>query len=317
MGKIEIGLRDNLTKTHFITIDINSNIEDFDFNQLKDDFEGELWGLITSNKSPVSAEKNEVSHYDKTLSYSANNLIDEFLKAFEQISKNPKRELSTTTEIRRIEKVIPIIETYRKLSTVGTATLLPSKAVLENYDIYENRFICFMLHHIHLIISNNLKFMSLQIKKLEKDIENIEEKIIILQDPDPKVNANIFYQDISFQEQKVNELQSKWKIIPEQLTPNAGAIFTQIKVKIGYKSNEDNSYWCKLNGNFCVCKFPKSLMEYLELESEYTFEVVYSEVGTVTSSSQKNFPKFEIADVRKIKNAKGEVMFRVCLETIL
>lgn len=308
LGKIEIGLRDDLTKTHFITIDINSNIEDFDFNQLKDDFEGELWSLITSNKSSVSAEKIEVTHYNKIFRYVKNNLIDEFLKAFDQISKNPKRELSTTREIRRIEKVIPIIETYRKLSTVGTATLLPSKAVLENYDIYENRFICFMLHHIHLIISNNLKFMFLQKKKLEKDIENVQKKIGRLQDPDPKVNEDVFNQEISFQEQKVNELQSKWKAISDELTLNTEATFTQIKVKLLSKYPIDiknNSCWCYLNGIFCSLKFPSNLnlMEYFDIETEFNFEAVYSEAETRTTN---NHPKFEITDVRKIESTEGQ-----------
>jgi hypothetical protein len=46
--------------------------------------------------------------------------IIEFIKAFDHIVKNPKRELSHTKEFRRTEKVIPIAETYRKLSTSGT-----------------------------------------------------------------------------------------------------------------------------------------------------------------------------------------------------
>ncbi|MFN5309032.1 MAG: hypothetical protein ACK5C0_06205, partial [Candidatus Kapaibacterium sp.] len=132
IGKIEIGLRDDFQKAHFITIDINSNIDDFDFAQLKNDFEGELWNLITSNKSNVTSKKIEIRYSDKIFRYAENKSIIEFINAFDQIAKNPKRELSRTKEFRKTEKVIPIAETYRKLSTTGTSTLLPSKALVEN-----------------------------------------------------------------------------------------------------------------------------------------------------------------------------------------
>jgi hypothetical protein len=158
IGKIEIGISENLQEIQqFITIDINSNIEDFDFDQLKNDFEGELWNLITSNKSIVTSEKIEIRFNNKIFRYPENQSIIKFLNIFDQIIKNPKRELAHAKEFRRIEKVIPITETYRKLSTDGTTTLLPSKAVLDNQDIYENRFVCFMLHSINTIVSKNIK----------------------------------------------------------------------------------------------------------------------------------------------------------------
>ncbi|MBK9352825.1 MAG: hypothetical protein IPN09_02270 [Bacteroidetes bacterium] len=119
--------------------------------------------LLLQNKSNVTLDKIEIKYCDKIIRFAENKLINEFLKEFDQIVKNPKRELSHTKEFRRMEKVIPIAETYRKLSTADTSTLLPSKAVLENYDIYENRFVCFMLHSIHLIVSKNINYTSLQI----------------------------------------------------------------------------------------------------------------------------------------------------------
>jgi hypothetical protein len=76
------------------------------------------------------------------------------MNAFEQISKNPKHELSSSSENRKIEKVIPIVETYRKISTSGMSKILPSKAVSEIYDVYENRAICSMLNRIYFILSN-------------------------------------------------------------------------------------------------------------------------------------------------------------------
>ena len=146
---------------------------------MKNDFEGELWNLITSNKSNVSSDKIEIRYCDKIFRYAENQSIIEFIKAFDHISKKPKRELSHTKELRRIEKVVPIAETYRKLSTAGTATLLPSKAALENHDIYENRFVCFMLHSIHLIVSKNIKYTSLQIGRLKNEIETLSQKDIV------------------------------------------------------------------------------------------------------------------------------------------
>ncbi len=211
IGKIEIGISENLNQIqYFVTIDINSNIDDFDFAQLKNDFEGELWNLITSNKSNVSSDKIEIRYCDKIFRYVENQSIIEFIKAFDHISKNPKRELSHTKELRRIEKVVPIAETYRKLSTAGTAILLPSKAALENHDIYENRFVCFMLHSIHLIVSKNIKYTSLQIGRLKNEIETLSQKITVLQDPDPKVNPEKIKDELLAQEGFLIEWKKQW-----------------------------------------------------------------------------------------------------------
>src|SRR5690606_4971928 len=252
IGKIEIGISENLQEIHqFVTIDINSNIDDFDFAQLKNDFEGELWNLITSNKSNVSSDKIEIRYCDKTFRYAENQSIIEFIKAFDQIAKNPKRELSHTKELRRIEKVIPIAETYRKLSTAGTTTLLPSKAVLENYDIYENRFVCFMLHSIHLIVSKNIKYTSLQIERLQNEIKNLTQKITILQDPDPKVNQIEIQHEIEAQEEFYREWKRKWEIKKNQFIANYSReahFFRSVTIEIVYRADY-SSYWVKLFTN--------------------------------------------------------------------
>lgn len=306
IGKIEIGLRDDLQKTHFITLDINSNIDDFDFRQLKNDFEGELWNLITSNKSHLISDKSVIRYCDKIFRFPENKSIIEFLKAFDQIAKNPKRELSSTKEIRRTGKVIPIAETYRKLSIVGNATLLPSKGASENFDIFENRFTCFMLHSIHLIVSKNLQYTSLQIERMEKEIEVLQEKIILLQDLDPKVNADIVNQEILFQEHRVNTLQSEWTSISKKLTFNARATFSQIKIKILYLNNAElNSYWCTYTSQFCVFKFPENVMIHLSPSKEFNFEAVHLPVGEGQTNAGRTYPKFELTDVRKIES--GEV----------
>ncbi len=258
IGEIEIGISENLQQIHqFVTIDINSNIDDFDFAQLKNDFEGELWNLITSNKSNVTSDKIEIRYCDKIFRYTENQSIIEFIKAFDHITKNPKRELSHTKEFRRIEKVIPIAETYRKLSTAGTTSLLPSKAVLENYDIYENRFVCFMLHSIHLIVSKNIKYTSLQIERLQNEIKTLTQKITILQDPDPKVNQIEIQHEIEAQEEFYREWKRKWEIRKNQFIANysrEAQFFRSVTIEIAYRADY-SSYWVKLLNNHSVSEY--------------------------------------------------------------
>lgn len=261
IGKIEIGISENLTQIQqFVSVDINSNIDDFDFDQLKNDFEGELWNLITYKKSNVSSYKVEMRYCDKIFRYAENQSIIEFIKAFDHISKNPKQELSHRKVLRRVEKVIPIAETYRKLSTTGTATLLPSKAVLENPDIYENRFVCFMLHSIHLIVSKNIKYTSLQIERLKNEINNLNQKIAILQDPDPRVNQIKIQQEIEAQEVFFTKWKRKWERKKNQFIANysnEAQFFRSVMIEITYRA-DCSSYWVKLfnnKGGYEYCLF--------------------------------------------------------------
>jgi hypothetical protein len=307
IGKIEIGVSENLQQIQqFVIIDINSNIDDFDFAQLKNDFEGELWNLITSNKSNVSSDKIEIRYCDKIFRYAENRSIIEFIKAFDHISKNPKRELSHTKEFRKPEKVIPIAETYRKLSTAGIATLLPSKAVLENHDIYENRFVCFMLHSIHTIVSKNIKYTSLQIERLKNEIEILNQKITLLQDPDPKVNPEEVEHQIQFQEQRVARVLNHWRIISHELPQNATLTYTAVRIKIKHTHHsEENTFWCSTNSvAFCLFQFPNSVMQYLEVSAEFHFEANFNQLGSVVTKSGTTFPKFVMNHVRKIANAE-------------
>jgi hypothetical protein len=307
IGKIEIGISENLQQIQqFITIDINSNIDNFDFAQLKNDFEGELWNLITSNKSNVSSEKIEIRFCDKIFRYAENHSIIEFIKAFDHIEKNPKQELSHSKDLRRIEKVIPIAETYRKLSTAGTATLLPSKAALENHDIFENRFVCFMLHSIHLIVSKNINYTSLQIGRLKNEIETLNQKITILQDPDPKVNSDEIAKEILFQENRVNEMINKWREISNRLPQNEIGAYNQIRIKIKYSHNTDkNTFWCSTNKTtFCLFKFPDSVMQFVSEDTEFHFDAIINQNGSVKTNSEKKYPVFVMVSARKIASVE-------------
>ena len=255
MGKIEIGITEKSQEmNHFITIDINSNIDDFDFVQLKNEFEGELWNLITSNKSIVTSDKIEIRYCDKIFRYAENKSIIEFIKAFDQISKNPKRELSHAKELRRAEKVIPIAETYRKLSTSGNKTHLPSKAVLENSNIYENKYICLMLSNVHSIVSNNIKFTSIQIEGLKNKIESLSHKLEELQDPDPKVDQEKLKNELLAQKDFLVEWKKQWNKKKEKFVNNhnnTADSFIELKFQIlsvRYFDGKLTFWGNKLNG---------------------------------------------------------------------
>jgi hypothetical protein len=256
IGKIEIGLSENLKDIQqFVSVDINSNIEDFDFTQLKNDFEGELWNLITSNKSNITSDKVEVRYSDKIYRYPENHSIIEFIKAFDHISKSPKSELTSAIEFRKAEKVIPIAQTYRSIATSGSTKLLPSKAVVEKNDLYENRFVCFMLYSIHLIVSKNTKYSTVQIERLTNEIRNIDQRISILQDPDPKVDPDKIKGEIQAQEEFLEDWKAKWEknkieFISEHNT--TAQHFTEFVFQVsGIRYfNGKATYWgnCKVDG---------------------------------------------------------------------
>ena len=309
IGKIEIGISENLPQIQqFVTIDINSNIDDFDFAQLKNDFEGELWNLITSNKSNVSSDKIEIRYCDKIFRYAENQSIIKFIKAFDHISKNPKRELSHTKEFRRAEKVIPIAETYRKLSIAGAGSLLPSKAVLENHDIYENRFVCFMLHSIHLIVSKNIKYTSLQIERLKNEIEILNQKIAILQDPDPKVNPEKINDEILAQEEFLSEWKTKWENRKTRFVNSHNSTadsFNELVFQISgvrYFGGKTTFWGNKLNGNdlgFCALEFATDPDELFEDGKEITVRLfaAYKKQTIPVRGNQRN--KFSVWAIRQ------------------
>ncbi|MBK7816429.1 MAG: hypothetical protein IPJ60_02070 [Sphingobacteriaceae bacterium] len=309
IGKIEIGISENLTQIQqFVTVDINSNIDDFDFAQLKNDFEGELWNLITSNKSNVTSDKIEIRYCDKIFRYAENQSIIEFIKAFDHISKNSKRELSHSKELRKTEKVIPIAETYRKLSISGTATILPSKAVLENHDIYENRFVCFMLHSIHLIVSKNIKYTSLQIERLKNEIEVLNQKISILQVPDPKVNPEKINNEILAQEEFLNEWKTKWENRKTAFVNNhnnTADSFNELVFQISgviYFDGKPTFWGNKLNGNdlgWSALEFETDPEELFEDGKETTikFFAAYKRLAITVGGRQRI--KFSVWAIRQ------------------
>lgn len=314
IGKIEIGISENLTQIQqFVTIDINSNIEDFDFDQLKNDFEGELWNLITSKKSLVTVDKIEFKYGDKTIRFPENKFIMDFLTEFDKISNNPKRELTHTKEFRRIEKVIPIAETYRKLSTAGTTTLLPSKAVLENHDIYENKFVCFMLSSIHLIVSKNIKYTSLQIERLQNEINVLNETIIQIQKPQIITEEKVL-KEIQDQELKIFESENKWKIISSGLTFLKSANYITKSVNLWKEHNElPNTYWSYIP-EFCLITFPELMSEYLKEGATFKVEVINPNEKKSKTKKGKEYQIIQNFDIRSIEGSETALEQNILLK---
>lgn len=271
VGKIELGFRDARRNPYYISIDVNDKIEGFDFEQLKSDFEGELWELITTKKSKVSIDKSNYNFGNRIIRFPENKLIVDFLKSFDQIKNKPKHELSSSSENRKIEKVIPISETYRKISTLGMAKNLPSKAVSENFDVYENRAICAMLMRIYYIINNNTKNISRQIDKLQRDVEIHLEKIKTLEDPDPKVNIEDVKQEIEFQKEKVNKISEKW------ITINSKFVFDPLKeyddkhIKLGdsFGGKKNTFFWSNSELNSTLITFPNTDIQFIKPKQSY------------------------------------------------
>jgi hypothetical protein len=244
IGKIEIQIYDDLeNEQEIIIIDVNSNIEDFDFNKLKEDFDGELWNLITSNKKTVQTDRKEMQYGDKVFRFPENQIIIEFLKEFDKIADNPKRELKQTVETRKAEKVIPTAETYRKISKSGITKFLPSKGQAENFDIYENRIVCSMLYTINQIVAKNAKYSDMQVERLKKEIYNIEATIEKLKNP-PIISKEQIESDIEKQDKFVNTLLTPWKEIYDKLPKDEYMECKSYTIKIISK-NEDNSFFCK------------------------------------------------------------------------
>ena len=305
IGKIEIGILDNLKQIkNFISIDINSNILDFDFEQLKNDFEGELWNLITSEKSGITSSRSEFRYYDKIFFYSESKPIIDFLKAYDAIEKKPKSELLTSKGIAKIEKVKPIAETYRKLVSVGgSSRVLPSKTFIENHDIYENRYLCLMLNSIYKIVSNNINYTKKQLESLEFKINDKNAKIKVLNDPNPQVNKEEIIEEILLQEKKVQNIEKEWRKISQSVSSNHQAKYKdqEKKIKLQRRKKQSNDqFWCetertKEKDKNCLISFPREYSQFLKEWEEYSCIVSFDIVD------DDDCIKVKIVSIKKIE----------------
>lgn len=291
-----------------IEIDVNPNIEGFDFEALKDDFEGELWNLLTSNSSKAKTQISEVRFGNKVFRFAESQSIIAFIHEFEKISKNPKRELKHAISNLSFDKIKPIPATFQKLAVAGTDVLLPSKTFIDNFDNYENRFLCLMLYKIYQIVQYNTQFSTQQENRLNSEIANINEKIAELQTPQI-VNQEQVLAEIQAQEQRIIQNESKWQSISSRLNYDNTASYHTTKVKLKHEHHQfGNTYWCSTsNSAFCLISFPDSVSQYLEEGSEFIFELSTHNNGTVRTNAGATYPKFNISNVRKIEGADVEL----------
>lgn len=273
-GIIEVVLSPDGKKiANRIKIDINLNIEGFDFEALKDDFEGELWSLLTSNNSKVKIEKSEIRFGDKNFRFAESQLIINFICEFEKIAKNPKKELKYATNNQPFEKVKPISATFKTLAVKGTDTLLPSKTFVEDFDNYENRYLCFMLYKIYQIVQHTSQFLFQQENKRNSEIERIKAKIAELQNPQ-FVNEEQVLMELHLQEQKIIHSENKWKAINSGLNWDKTGIYTVKSVNLWRRHHLDlNTFWC-YTPDFCLITFPDIIAPYLKEGASFKIEML-------------------------------------------
>jgi len=299
VGKIHIGITyDSAQITEQLIIDVNPNIDDFDFEILKNDFEGELWDLLTSNKSKSNTQTNEVRYGDKLFRFAASKLIIDFLNEFTKISNNPKRELKYTTVYQSFEKVKPVPATYKQLAISGISKSLPSKSYIENFDIYENRFLCLMLYKISQIINYNLKFTQLNLNRLHNELKVINEKINELKDPPPK-NPQDIIDDIKKTEEFYNKWLETWNTKKQIILNNCDNSNCRVNsiVEILYNSNSSD-YWVKKDGLFGLMRFPTNMNSIFESEKNLKVKI---KGNIFNSGTAGRHPEFTVKAIEQIE----------------
>jgi hypothetical protein len=299
VGKIHIGITyDKKRITEELIIDVNPNIEDFDFEILKNDFEGELWDLLTSNKSKSNIQTNEVRYGDKTFRFAESKLIIDFLNEFTKISNNPKRELKYTTVYQSYEKVKPVPATFKQLAVSGISKSLPSKSHIENFDIYENRLLCLMLYKIAQIINYNLKFSSVNFDRLQNETKIINEKINELNDP-PQKNPQDILDEIKKTEEFYNQWLVNWNVRKQNILNDCDNLNCDVNsvVEILYNSN-DSDYWGNKDGVFSLMRFSVNMSSIFESEKKLKVKIK----GHISESGYAgSHPVFTVTRIEQIE----------------
>lgn len=300
-GKIFIVIQfDLFDTTQELIIDVNPNIDDFDFEILKNDFEAELWDLLTSNKSKSNIQTNEVRYGDKFFRFAESKLIIDFLNEFTKISNNPKKELKYTTVYQSYEKVKPIPATYKQLAVSGVSKTLPSKSYIENFDIYENRFVCFMLYKIYELVNNNIKNIKQSILKSENEIISIKKQIERLKTPQKLDKENID-SEIKRQEQLVELNDIKWSDLSLNFQKGIATVSRKIIV-FGIKG--DTIYCNSSKNSFFALKFNSFLFNHFEENQHYELMCKTEEYEKKVSNTGKEYVVYKITDFSYAKCLK-------------
>ncbi len=300
VGEIVIGISEDLKNIHhIIKIDVSPNIEGFDFEALKNDFEGELWHLLTLNSSKANIQASEIKFRDKVFRFLENHLIEDFIKYFNKIVKNPKRELVASISNVSFEKVKPIPATFRKIAILGSNVALPSKTFEENFDNYENRYLCFMLFTIHQIVLKNISFLKSQQNKLRTKKQSIEIEVEELNKPYQVVDKKQLEAEIKEQEKRVLKLDNEWRLINEDLLFDKSLVFhsTTILIIRPY-SHLPNTFGCWTSKiKYCFITFPVTIIEILVVGKYY--EILYAFKKGIDIGLN---PKFTIVSLKRIED---------------
>lgn len=288
-----------------IEVDLNPNIEGFDFNALKIDFEGELWNLLTSYSSKAKVQAREIKFGGMKFNLANSQFIIAFIKEFEKIIKKPKRDLKYAVHNLPFDRVRPIPATYSKLALSGTNVLLPSKSFVDNYDNYENRYLCFMLNNIYNIVQYKFRFSLQQVVKIISEIESINNKILELEKPHV-INKEQVREEINAQQKKIIEKENIWKNISKKLDYNKSNCYELKSVTIWKQHNKRiTAYWANIP-EFCLITFPAAISSNVTEGSKYKMEVNVKPSKSGITSTGKNYIIFEENDIKSIEDMDVE-----------
>lgn len=280
-----------------IQIRVAPNIKNFDFQSLKQDFDGELWDLITSNSSKVKTQTSKIRYGDKVFRFAESKSIINFIRAFEEIISNPKKELKSSTILTTLKKVKPIASTYKSLAQYGDSIQLPSKSSISNFDIYENRFLCLMLFKIYQITNYNSKYSIQQIERLEAEIININVKIEQLGN-EPMVNGDEILTEINNQKQFYKNWSEKWFLNKTRILSqcdNTDCRVTMV-LEIAFMSGSYD-YWVKKDGEYCLMSFPVEMHSILEEQKNQRLRL---KAFCYRDGSAGRFPKYIVQAIESI-----------------
>ena len=301
-GEFEIRLfSDDYNIRTSIKVNVNPNINDFDFEIMKNDFEGEFWNLLTSKNSKLSVKKSELRYGDKVFRLAEVQVVIKFLKCFDIIAKTPKRELKYTTTLLPIEKIKPIPETFRKIAQYGLSKDLPSKSHFDHFDIYENRFVCLMLFKTVQIIETNINSMKIQIKRLRMRLNANKEKILKLEKP-AKLNEQELLREGEYKRKQFDKIKNKWDTISKSLAIHAKGVQKKCELMVKYEDSQAfNYYWGKIDKIYSYFKLPGEFVDIFSLNESYVLKcnILRCEKDKKTANGDE-YPFYFINSISKI-----------------
>jgi len=281
-----------------IQIRIAPNFTDFDFGAFKQDFDGELWDIITSNNSKTKVGSSLITYGDKVFKFAESLSVIEFMTVFESIIKNPKKELKASKTECSVKKVIPIPDTYKKIALFGDSKTLPSKTSNPDIDIYENRYLCLMLYKIYQIISYNIKNTSLQIVRLKSEIENITNQIVSLSE-EPLVNGVDILNEINTQKEYYKAWLNRWEKNKNKILSECNNSDCRVNMIVDVAYASDNyDYWVKKDGEYSLMSFPVAMDKILE---EQKNQKLRFKAFCYQNGSAGRFPKYKVQAIQSIE----------------